>query len=260
MSRRFVCVILLVLGSASAAGAQSLPTDTLSHTVRDRAQPPYKAGLDYMRREDYDAALKQFQAAVAIDDRFEMAYYMIGRAQLALRGYASAVQALTKARDLYASQGTTQFTNAQERERYRRERINTLEVTLDSLRSITPQSQPIREEIRRLEEQKRQVEDMDRARSQSQVPPVPSFVSLSLGSAYFRSGRLAEAERAYQDSVAADPRSGEAHSNLAALYLTTGKYDDAEREVKLAGKVGFTVNPALKEELKRKKSGGESPL
>jgi tetratricopeptide (TPR) repeat protein len=251
--------LLLLLNGAVAAAAQTLPPETVSRTARERAQAPYKKGLDFMRREDYPAALKEFQAAVDIDEAFEMAHYMIGRADLALRSYAAAVQALSKARALYLTQGTTQFASDQERQRYRRERINSLEVTIDGLKSYTPQTQPIREEIRRLEEQKRQVEDMDRARGISQAPSVPSFVSLSLGSAYFRSGRLAEAEKAYLDAVAADPRSGETLSNLAALYLQTGRYTDAENAVKAAEKTGFRVHPELKSEISRKKGGSVRP-
>ena len=258
MSLRLASVaILLCLSGATPLAAQTLPTDTISHTARERAQAPYKRGLDYMRREDYPAALKEFQTAVEFDEGFEMAHYMMGRAHLALRAYAPAVQSLTRARALSTAQGTSQFTSDQERQRFRRNRINSLEVTLDSLRSIAAQTAPIRDQIRQLEEQKRQVEDMDRARSQSQAPPVPAFVSLSLGSAYFRSGRLAEAEKAYLDAVAADPKTGEAHSNLAVVYMETGRFDDAERAIRSAEKAGLPVQAALKDEIKaRRKRGG----
>jgi tetratricopeptide (TPR) repeat protein len=253
MSARLISIAMLVIiSSVRAAGAQTLPTDTVSHTARQRAEPQYKVGLDCMRREDYPGALKAFETAVEIDPAFELAYYMMGRAHLALRSYAAAVQALSHARHLYTSLGTTQFTDEQQRERYRRDRLNTLAATLDSYRSITPQTPPIREAIRQLEEQRRQVEDMDRARSQSQAPAVPAFVSLSLGSAYFRSGRLAEAEKAYLDAVAADPKSGEAFSNLAVVYLTTGRYQDADRAVKAAEKAGFKVHPELKEDIRKR--------
>jgi tetratricopeptide (TPR) repeat protein len=168
--------------------------------------------MDSMRREDYPAALKEFQAAVDIDESFEMAHYMIGRADMALRSYAAAVQALTRARALYLAQGTTQVTSDQERQRFRRDRINSLEVRIDALRSVTPQTQPIRNEISQLEEQKRQIDDMDRSRGPAGGPSVPAFVSLSLGSAYFRSGHLADAEREYKATVAADPKSGDRRS------------------------------------------------
>ena len=83
---------------------------------------------------------------------------------------------------------------------------------------------------------------------------VPPFVSLALGSAYFRTGRMPEAEKEYKAAIDADAKMGEAHSNLAALYLQTGRIDEAEKSVKAAEKAGFKVNPALKDEIK--KQGG----
>ena len=56
-----------------------------------------------------------------------------------------------------------------------------------------------------------------------QPSPVPSFVSLELGSAYFRLDRLADAEREFRAAIAADPKFGEAHSNLALVCLLTGR-------------------------------------
>jgi Tfp pilus assembly protein PilF len=256
MTNRLLSVTMLVVQcGVGAAAAQTLPPDTLRHTARERAQDPYKRGMDHIRREDYPAALREFQAAVDIDESFEMAHYMIGRADLALRSYTAAVQALTRARDLYLSQGTTQFTSDQERQRFRRERINSLEVSIDALKS-GPQSRAVRENIRQLEEQKRQIEDMDRARGIGTGPSVPAFVSLSLGSAYFRSGRMADAEREYKAAVAADPKSGEALSNLAVVYLESGRIDEADKAVKAAERTGFTVHPGLKDDIKKRKEKG----
>ena len=79
---------------------------------------------------------------------------------------------------------------------------------------------------------------------------VPSFVSMALGSAFFRLGRLADAEREYKATVAVDPKTGEAYSNLAVVYLETGRFDEAEKAIKAAEKTGFKVNPQLKDDVK----------
>ena len=50
-------------------------------------------------------------------------------------------------------------------------------------------------------------------------------------------------------------RAGEAHNNLAVVYLETGRYDEADKAVKAAEKVGFRVNPMLKEDIAKKKAG-----
>ena len=54
------------------------------------------------------------------------------------------------------------------------------------------------------------------------------------------------------------PKSGEAHNNLAVVYLQTGRYDEAEKAVKAAEKTGFKVNPMLKEDIAAKKKPGSS--
>jgi tetratricopeptide (TPR) repeat protein len=85
---------------------------------------------------------------------------------------------------------------------------------------------------------------------------VPYFVPMALGAAYFRSGRFADAEREYKEAIAGNAASGETHNNLAVLYLTTGRYDEADSEVRAAEKVGFKVNENLKGDIRKKKAGG----
>ena len=84
---------------------------------------------------------------------------------------------------------------------------------------------------------------------------MPAGLSMALGSAYFRLDRHADAEREYKAAMAADAGFGEAHSNLAVLYLVSGRYDLADTEVKAAEKAGFKVNPGLKADIKKKAGG-----
>jgi Flp pilus assembly protein TadD len=78
---------------------------------------------------------------------------------------------------------------------------------------------------------------------------VPAFVSLALGSAYFRAERMTDAERQYRAAIEADPKAGEAHNNLAVVLTLTGRFDEADKEIALAEKSGFRVNPELKKDL-----------
>jgi Tfp pilus assembly protein PilF len=110
--------------------------------------------------------------------------------------------------------------------------------------------------VRQLNERKRQLQEtINRDTGLGIENTVPAYVSLSLGSAYFRAGRIADAEREYNATLASDPRSGEAHSNLAVVYLTSGRYEQAEKAVLAAEKAGFKVHPGLKEDIRQKKSG-----
>jgi tetratricopeptide (TPR) repeat protein len=81
----------------------------------------------------------------------------------------------------------------------------------------------------------------------------PAEVSLALGSAHFRNGSAADAEREWQAAVAANPKLGEAHNNLAVIYLQTGRIAEAEEAVNLAKKAGFRVNPQLEKDIKARR-------
>ncbi len=80
---------------------------------------------------------------------------------------------------------------------------------------------------------------------------IPAWISVALGSAYFRSDAIADAEREYLAALHADPKLGEAHNNLAVVYLQTGRYDKAAEEVSAAEKSGFRVNPQLKADIRK---------
>ena len=95
----------------------------------------------------------------------------------------------------------------------------------------------------------------DQARDMSIQSRVPAFVSLALGSAYFRQERMTDAEREYKAAIDDDPKAGEAHNNLAVLYMFTGRFDESTKEIALAEKSGYRVNPEFKKDLEAKRNG-----
>jgi tetratricopeptide (TPR) repeat protein len=244
-----MAVALLVSGLATAQTAQL-------NQARSRAMPQYKLGLEDLRAERWDKAAESFQRAIEIDPAFEMAYYALGRATVPQKKYAEAVAALTKCRDLYREQAGRQFSNQQEAQQYRRDQLKEIDEVIRQYQS-GPQTAQTSEAVRQLTERRRMMqENLQRGTDVSIEASVPSFVSLALGSAFFRMGRFPDAEREYKATIAADPKTGEAYSNLAVVYLQTGRLDEAERAVKSAEKVGFKVNPMLKEDIAAKKKAG----
>jgi Flp pilus assembly protein TadD len=79
----------------------------------------------------------------------------------------------------------------------------------------------------------------------------PAEVLLSLGSAHFRSGNRDAAETHWKAAIEANPRLGEAHNNLAVIYMQTGRFAEAESELNAAEKNGVRVNPQFKDDLRR---------
>lgn len=92
--------------------------------------------------------------------------------------------------------------------------------------------------------------DRDVGPSTGEPRPLPPFISLALGSAYFRRDRLADAERQFRAAIAVDPKFGEAHSNLALVYLLTGRPQDPLAHVRIAEEAKFKVNPELKRQIR----------
>jgi tetratricopeptide (TPR) repeat protein len=239
-----LCVAVLAVVASVAPALGQAPGD------RQKARLANKTGWDLMKAESFEKAVVAFQQSIELDPTFDMSFYGLGRAHLALKQYVSAISALSRCRDLYVAQVGRQFTSQQEAQRYRQDRITELDEMLRQL-DAAPQSAQVQDQKRQVTEHKRQLQELiTRGNDTTTSSSVPAWVSLSLGSAYFRSGKLADAETNYKEAIAADQRSGEAHSNLAVVYLETARFADALNEINAAKKIGFKVNPELEKAIR----------
>lgn len=245
MIRSLIAAVLVAAIAAASTSAQS-PTD------RQRARVQNQLGWDYMKAEQFGNAVKAFAGAVEIDPAFEMPWYGLGRAHLALKQFVSAASALSRCRDLYSAQVGRQFTSQQEAQRFRNDRITEIDEMIRQVQT-GPQTLQSQDQLRQLQEQKRQIQEIiSRGNNVSIENTVPAWVSLSLGSAYFRSGKLADAEREYKAAIESDRRAGEALNNLAVVYLETRRYELANTTLQAAKKTGFKVNPELERAIREK--------
>ena len=164
----------------------------------------------------------------------------------------AAIDVLSACRDLYQASAGRRFSSQQDAQRYRFDRITELDEQIRQVQS-GPQTQQAQELMRQLNTQRRDIQNaIQSGNSMTVDATVPPWVRLSLGSAYFRSGRMADAEREYKAAIAADGKFGEAHSNLAVVYLETGRIADADAALRAAKKAGFKVNPQLEQAIKDK--------
>lgn len=222
-----------------------LPAAAQSPADRERARSHNRLGWEALRSERYPQAIASFRAAIAILPDYEYAHYGLGRAFLASRQFPQAVAALEKCRDLYRAHGGRQFSSIQDAQRFRQDRILEIDEQIRLLQSARPTAATL-DLARQYEAVKQQLQEAIRRDTGLTIEAtVPSWVSLSLGSAYFRSNRLADAEREYKAAIGADARLGEAHSNLAVVYLETGRYADAAQSLAAAKRAGFKINPEL---------------
>jgi superkiller protein 3 len=235
-----------VLLIAPLAGAGQLADDQ----NRQQAREHYREGEAHMQAEQWDKAEVEFKQAVQLDPLFTLAYYSLGQVYMATRTYPAAVDALQRCKDSFnqvAALGTTDRAAADLRLEQEIRDVRDAIVAYNAKPSkVDAAASSLRLETRleTLERQKR------RGASGTEMP---AEFSLALGSAYLRNGQMAEAEREYQAAIRVNPKMGEAHNNLAVVYMSTGRLPEAENAVKQAEKAGYKVNPQLKKDLASKK-------
>jgi Flp pilus assembly protein TadD len=203
----------------------------------------FRAGQQAFQREEFDAAIAQFKAAVAADPRMAAAYCALGQTYMTLRRNPEAVEALVACKAgterQAAAQAAARASDARDADR----EIQALKDAIGQIRS--GQSKAGEFEVVRMEERLRRLEE-GRNRLSTEVTGVPPAITFALGTAYLRAGNLPAAERELRETVRVRPQMGEAHNNLAAVYAGLSRFEDAEAQIRLAESSGFTVSPALK--------------
>jgi tetratricopeptide (TPR) repeat protein len=240
---------LAALLAGPEAGAQAVKSDEVAQQDRAQAREHYRLGLQKMQSNSFSEAEEEFRAAVKQDRLFVLAYYELGQAQMALKEYPAAVETMEGCIAVNKELIQLDQANRGVAEKRLDDEIQELKDSLRSFQGGAYSAQP-GNQVLRLEARLQELEAQRRRGGASM--DIPAEFSLALGSAYLRSGKTAEAERAYGEAIRVNPKMGEAHNNLAFIYFSTGRLDEAEKELKAAEKSGFAVNPRFKEDLKKK--------
>jgi Tfp pilus assembly protein PilF len=244
--RHLIAATILI----ATAGTPALAQPTREHL---EAMRHLRLGQENLHAERWDKAETEFKAAIKLDPLIELAHYGLGQTYMATKRFDEAVVAYKNCRDAF-NQVASDAANGQLREEQRvLEQIQQLEDQKAQLqsRSYTAGSSAQANAVARIDSmigelRARRYQSVDRGQ-----PDTPTWISVALGSAYFRAGAMADAEREYRAAIAVDPKLGEAHNNLAVVYLLTRRFDEADAEIKAAEKSGFKVNPQMKEDLKK---------
>jgi Flp pilus assembly protein TadD len=238
-----------------ARTAVAQPSPAQSHT---KALTHFRTGMAALESERYDEAETEFQSAIRLEGDFEGALYGLGQTFMRKRQYPDALQAYIECREAFKHNAAAEAMGDVVADQRLRDQIEVLKDTERNLQRASQASTPqnIAAAAQRIHSQIQLLETRRGRREHDAPQPVPAGLSMALGSAYFRLGRHEDAEREYKAAIAVTPAFGEAHSNLAALYLVTGRYDLAEAEVKAAEKSGFKVNAALKGDIEKRKKNG----
>jgi tetratricopeptide (TPR) repeat protein len=249
---RTVILGVLVLGMAVASPAQEL----LEQQRRDEARRHYRAGEEFMLTESFEKAEREFQAATELDTGFVLAFYSLGQARMALKRYPEAIEAYTASRDLIVREAALDRRARAETDRRLRDEIREMEDSLARVRTGQVKGATQGQQIA-LEQRISVLKDQQKFAGGGKAARIPAELSLGLGSAYFRLGRHQEAEQHYRAAISVDAKMGAAHNNLAVIYMLTGRFDEADREILAAEKAGFTVSPQFKQDLKQRQAAAK---
>jgi len=240
----------LVLFVTTLGTAQAQTIDDAKHR---EALQHYRAGQELLSSERFDAAADEFSKAIDLDPLLTLAHYGLGQSYMGLKRYASAVQAFNGCKVAYERLAMMRSTDAFRADRNTDDEINYLRERLIAVRSGTLKGSaggPGAEA--QLESRLEELQGMKRGRRFDKAETaVPGEVHLALGSAQYRNNQRAEAEASWQAAVTTNPKLGEAHSNLAVLYMMTGRKKEAEEAIKAAEKTKFRVNPQLKADISK---------
>lgn len=244
MTRNWL-VLIAIVASVSLVDARQL-----SERDQHAATQHFKRGMQALLGEKYDEAEQEFRGAVKIDPLYDAAFYGLGQVYMATKQFESAVKAYTAARDAFKSATSVEALASASSDRRLKDQIDALKdyernLTRQAAVSRNPAAQAAMDRIR---DQIQQMESRMH-RSGGPPPPVPAGFSMALGSAYFRLNQLTDAEREYKAAIEVDPAFGEAHNNLAVVYLITGRIAEADAALKAAEKADFKVNPRLKDDI-----------
>lgn len=243
--RTLITLALFVLSMLPAAAQ-------LSDRDRQQALRHWRFGQELMSAERWDKAEAEFRAAIKLDPLLELAHYGVGQVAMATKRYPDAIRAYIECREAFRANSAEALSNSVVAEQRLEDQIRGLKDNVLALNSGRARTLNVAATLQQLNGQIRELEAR-RQRSTSGPPPTPPWISIALGSAYFRTNALADAEREYREALKVDSKLGEGHNNLAVIFMLTGRFEEAEREVRAAEQAGFRVNPLFKEDLEKAK-------
>jgi len=228
---------LVMMIGASAAVAQSLAAEADRRT----ALTHYRHGQELLASEQFEKAAEAFRTAITFEPLLTDAHYGLGHAYMGLQRYASAIQAFGG-----CIEAAMKLHDLGDRDRVAADRAidEELRELRDTMRRRWGQSLKVMQLEARISE-------VERSRSSLGTPFVaPATVLLALGSAYYRFGDAEAAEAQWSSAVRVNDKLGEAWNNLAVVYMTSGRKEEAEAAVRNAERAGFRVDPRLKSDVR----------
>jgi tetratricopeptide (TPR) repeat protein len=258
MRRSPALALLLMVAFGAGAGAgpgSALAAPVVNEVTRRQALEHYRVGQELMYAEAWERAEAEFKSAIGLDPLMVVAHYGLGQTYMAMKRYPEAIRAFSSTIAAHKEVDALRMVDQAQADQRVEDQILQLREGLRAIQSSTKlQVMGLRDNmLLKVEEQIRSLENSKRRAAGA--AEVPAEFSLALGSAHFRNGALTDALGHYQSAVRVRPRFGEAHNNLAVVYMMMGRLEDAEKQLKAAEQAGYRVNPQFKADLQRRLKG-----
>lgn len=221
---------------------------SLTPSQQMQAQARLKEGQELLERERPAEAAAAFRDAIRLDRLLVMAHYGLGQASMAQKDWPEAVRAFGAARSSFDELVASDVTARLQRDQQRDDRVRELQDRISDMntRATGGTVRATRNREARQTQWETEIALLQRAgRDGARAPELPPGIVLALGSAYFRNGQLADAEREYRAALRSRPMLGEAHNNLAVVLLLTARPQEARDAVEAARRSGFAVAQGL---------------
>ena len=226
--------------------------------ARSNAMTQFKAGEALILASKWPEAEAALLKAVAFDPLLAVAHYGLGQTYMSQKRFKEAVQAFSTSRQAFGCVSWSEDDRKRRTDEIRELRDFIRSADRRRLQEVRVAGKEVNGDVRTSGDKMRASQDAERhlaelETSLKEANPTPPGVTLALGTALFQIGAIAEAEVEFRAVLVRDPRSGDAHHNLALVCTITDRLDEAEQEIAAAEKAGVPVHPRLKEELERRK-------
>lgn len=203
-----------------------------------------KDGDKLLAQERPAEAANAYGEAIRLDPLLMMAHYGLGQARMDLKEYPAAIEAYRGAQKAFDERLRLGFADRLESDKARDKRVSALR---DRIRDHSGGSRSQNAQLNQMEMELAMLQQT--STDVGKTVEVPAGVTLALGSAYFRSNQMQEAEAAYRSALKTKPTLGEANNNLAVVLLLTKRPAEAKEQITLARKNGYSVPEGLKRDV-----------
>ncbi len=202
----------------------------------------YNRGITYLNDERYSEAVTAFQNAITLDSDFTTAHYNLGLTFLKMEAYPRAVDALRKTVTLdpahVAAHHALALAYLGQQELGKARDTATAALKLDAdYQPIISLLEAIDPSFTRTEEQQDTQSEPDSPTGAQQRTTPRQETHYELGIVYQDAKMYTEAIAEFQKAIDFDPNFVAAYKRLGAVYLETGRLDEAENAAKAALKI-----------------------